>query len=97
MITSKQRARLSALAHTLDPVVHLGKAGAVEGVAAALDKALADHELIKLRFVDFKGERDELARQLAEKAGAELVRVIGHVAIMYRPSPDPEKQKIKLD
>jgi RNA-binding protein len=97
MLTSKQRARLSSLAHDLKPVVHLGKAGAVEGVQEALEKALTDHELIKLRFVDFKGERDELARQLADKAGADLVRVIGHVAIIYRPNPDPQKRVVKLD
>ena len=97
MLTSKQRARLSSLAHDLKPLVHLGKAGAVEGVQEALDKALADHELIKLRFVDFKGERDELARQLADKAGADLVRVIGHVAIIYRPNPDPQKRTIVID
>lgn len=97
MLTSKQRARLSSLANGLDPVVHLGKAGPAEGVSEALDRALADHELIKLRFVDFKGERKELARELAEKAGAELVRVIGHVAIMYRQAVDPAKRAIKLD
>ena len=97
MLTSKQRARLSSLAHDLKPVVHLGKAGAVDGVFEALDKALTDHELIKLRFVDFKGERDELAKTLAEKASADLVRVIGHVAIIYRPNPDPEKRKISAD
>jgi len=96
MLTSKQRAALSGMANDLNPVVFLGKAGAADGVYEALDKALTDHELIKLRFVDFKGERKELARQLAEKAGADLVRVIGHVAIMYRQSPDPEKRVIKL-
>lgn len=96
MLTSKQRAQLSSLANELNPVVFLGKAGAAEGVHEALDKALTDHELIKLRFVDFKGERKELAGQLAEKAGAELVRVIGHVAIIYRQSADPEKRHIKL-
>ena len=95
MLTSKQRAHLSSLANTLEPVVFLGKAGAVGGVEQALDRALTDHELIKLRFVDFKGERKELAQQLADKAGADLVRVIGHVAIMYRQSPDPEKRVIE--
>lgn len=96
MLTSKQRAALSGMANDLNPVVFLGKAGAADGVYEALDRALTDHELIKLRFVDFKGERKELAQQLAEKAGADLVRVIGHVAIMYRQSPDPEKRAIKL-
>ena len=61
MLTSKQRAALSGMANDLNPVVFLGKAGAADGVYEALDKALTDHELIKLRFVDFKGERKELA------------------------------------
>ncbi|MBN2874428.1 MAG: YhbY family RNA-binding protein [Spirochaetales bacterium] len=97
MLTSKQRARLSALANELHPIVFLGKAGAADGVYEALDKALADHELVKLRFVDFKGERRELAQQLADRAGADLVRVIGHVAIVYRPAPDPANRKINLE
>ncbi len=97
MLTSKQRAKLASLASTMDPLVHLGKAGAAEGVSSALDRALADHELVKLRFVDFKGERRELAAQLAEKNRAELVRVIGNVAVLYRRNPDPEKRKIELD
>ncbi len=96
MLTSKQRAQLSSLANSLDPVVFLGKAGAVDGVAEALDRALTDHELVKLRFVDWKGERKELAQALVDKAGADLVRVIGHVAIIYRPSSVPEKHTIKL-
>lgn len=95
-MTSKQRATLSSMANDIQPVVFLGKAGAVDGVSGAIDKALNDHELIKLRFVDFKGERKELAQELAAKLGADLVRVIGHVAIMYRQHPDPEKRTIKL-
>lgn len=97
MLTSRQRAHLSALAHGLDPIVHLGKAGPAAGVSEALDRALADHELVKLRFVDFKGERKELAQELAAKAGAELVRVIGHVAILYRQNPDPKKRSVQME
>ncbi|HPE35807.1 MAG TPA: YhbY family RNA-binding protein [Spirochaetales bacterium] len=97
MLNSKQRARLASLAATLDPVVRLGKAGADDGVAATLDKALADHELVKLRFVDFKDDRKELSRALAERCAAELVRVIGNVAVFYRQSPDPDKRTIALD
>ncbi|MBU0936019.1 MAG: YhbY family RNA-binding protein [Spirochaetes bacterium] len=97
MLTSKQRAKLAALASTLKPVVFLGKGGAAEGVAAALNKALDDHELVKLRFIDFKGERRQLAEELAQKCQADLIRVIGNVAVLFRRSRDPEKQQIKLD
>ncbi len=97
MLTSKQRAKLASLATKLDPIVRLGRAGAAEGVSAALDKALEDHELVKMRFVDFKGERTELARGLAEATRSELVRVIGNVAVYYRQQPDPERRSIQLD
>lgn len=97
MLTSKQRAKLASMANTLEPVVHLGKAGAADGVSSALDRALEDHELVKLRFVDFKGERRELAAALAEKNRADLVRVIGNVAILFRRNPDPEKRVVELD
>lgn len=96
MLTSKQRAHLAGLATRLDPVVFLGKAGAATGVTEALDRALADHELVKLRFIDFKGERNELSRQLAEQSGAELIRVIGNVGIFFRQHPDPKKRKIDI-
>lgn len=96
MLTSKERAKLSSLANGIKPIVHLGKAGAVDGLKEAINKALSDHELIKLRFVDFKGERDTLAKELADGVGAELVRIIGHIAIIYRQNPDPEKRKIEL-
>ena len=97
MLTSKQRSRLASLASALDPVVMLGRGGASEGVSGALDRALSDHELVKMRFVDFKGERKELALELAKGAGAELVRVIGNVAVLYRRNRDPEKRRIDLD
>lgn len=96
MLTSKQRATLASLATKLDPIVRLGKAGAADGVSSALERALADHELVKLRFVDFKGEKKELARALAEGSGAELVRVIGNVAVFYKEQPDPERRTIEL-
>ena len=97
MLTSKQRARLASLAAGLDPIVHLGKAGAADGVAKALDEALEHHEMVKLRFVDFKGSRRELADDLAARSRAELVRVIGNVAVLYRRNPDPDKRVVELE
>jgi RNA-binding protein len=96
MLTSKQRAQLAGLATKLDPIVYLGKAGAAAGVSEALERALADHELVKLRFIDFKGERNELSRQLAAQSGSELIRIIGNVAVFYRQHPDSKKRKIDI-
>ena len=65
-------------------------------VAAAVDKALEDHELIKVKFVNSKEEKDDLARLAADKTGSVLVRVIGNVAIYYRHQSDPDRRVVHL-
>lgn len=96
MMTSSQRNYLRKQAHSLKPVVTVGKMGLDQRIFSALDEALNDHELVKVRFQDFKEQSKELANELAESVVAELVTVIGHIAIIYRPSNDKTKQKIKI-
>ena len=91
-----QRDYLSRKAHGLQPVVQIGKSGLTEQVAAAVDKALEDHELIKVKFVNSKEEKDDLARLAADKTGAVLVRVIGNIAIYYRHQSDPDRRVVHL-
>lgn len=97
MLNSKQRSRLASLAQDLDALLQLGKAGATEGLIGQLERLLADHELVKLRFVDWKSSRRELALELAAATKSELVRLIGNTAILFRQQPDPKKRKIELD
>jgi RNA-binding protein len=89
-----QRRALRGLAHGLEPIVHLGREGLSDSLLESLDEALLAHELIKVRFVVHKEERRELAAEMAERCGAELAGVVGHVAILYRPHPEPEKRRI---
>ena len=95
-LSSSQRKFLSARASALKPVVMLGKEGPTPNLVKALDAALEVHELVKLKFIEFKEERKSIAPQLAEAVKAQLVRVIGNTAVYYRPCKDPEKQKIVL-
>ena len=94
--TGSDRKYLRQLAHPLKPLVQIGSAGVTDALIAAVDTALSDHELIKIRFLDYKGEKKELAGQIAEKTGADIAGVIGHVAILYREAPDEDKRKVKL-
>ncbi len=89
-----QRNFLRKKAHDLKPVVMLGKNGLTDEVSRAIDKALEDHELIKVKFVDYKDEKKNLARTVSENLDANLISVIGNVAIIYRESSDPEKKEI---
>lgn len=91
-LTGKQSRHLRALAHELEPIVIVGKEGASQGVIAATDQALTDHELVKVRLPDLeREERDAIARALAEGAQAALAGTIGRIAILYRRHPSTPK------
>ncbi|MCH9652164.1 MAG: ribosome assembly RNA-binding protein YhbY [Deltaproteobacteria bacterium] len=91
-----QRRFLRGQAHGLKPLVHIGKQGLSESAVGMIDEALKHHELIKVRFVDFKEERKELAGQIEERLEAGLVSMVGHTATFFRQQKDPEKQKVVL-
>lgn len=92
-LTSRQRKHLRGLAHALQPVVHVGQAGASEAVAAELDRALDAHELVKVRLHE-PDDKKALAAELAELAGAQLCGLVGHTVILYRRHP--ETPRIRL-
>lgn len=79
-----QRKHLRQKAHSLRPVVEVGEAGITDAVVAALDQALADHELVKVRLRQPEDKRQS-ARQLGEASGAALCGLVGHTVILYRP------------
>ncbi|SIQ65119.1 RNA-binding protein [Alkalispirochaeta americana] len=91
-----QRAFLLRQAHRLNAVATVGKQGPSESVHRHVDQELDNHELIKVRFSDHKDDRREIAQALARELQATLVAVVGHVAILYRPSRDPEQRKLHL-
>jgi RNA-binding protein len=95
-LTGSERARLRAMAHGLKPLVQVGREGVTETQIENIDRALEDHELIKVRFLGRKEEKRELSGEISERTGSELVGLIGNVAILYRESLDPSKRRIKL-
>jgi RNA-binding protein len=91
-----QRKYLRGLAHHLVPAVSVGQKGLTPSLVEELDRALDRHELVKVKFLDFKEKeaKTALSAELAEKTGAALCGLIGHTAIFYRPQADPEKRLI---
>jgi RNA-binding protein len=95
MLTGKQRRHLRGLGHELKPIVQVGKDGIDDGLIAALDQALTDHELVKIKIGEGAGlDRQDAASQLAEKTHSEVAQVLGNTVLLYRA--DPEDPKIKL-
>ena len=97
-VKSYQRKYVKGLAHRLKPVVLIGQSGLTASVIQAVDNALDDHELIKIKFNAFR-EKDEKAgitAAIEEQTGAEWVGSIGHTTIFFRPHPDQQRRKIRL-
>jgi RNA-binding protein len=89
IMDSHTRNYLRKRAHEIKPIVMVGKSGFDQRITAALEEALQSHELVKVRFVDYKASRVEISQQLADSCQAELVTVIGNVAVVYREQSDP--------
>ncbi len=84
--------QLRAIGHKLKPVVTIADKGLTENLIAELDRALTDHELIKIKLaVGSREARTELARQISTQSGAEIIQSIGSVLLLLRrcETPDP--------
>ena len=91
-LTERQRRHLRGRAHALQPIVRLGSAGLTDAVVRETDRALTDHELIKIKAPGGdRVARDALFEELARRSGSSLVHRIGNVAVLYRPRPDLPK------
>ena len=85
-LNEKQRRHLKGLAHPLKPVILMGNSGLTDAVVAETLRALADHELIKVRLPGLdREERDAALAALADRTGSALVTRIGHIAVLFRP------------
>lgn len=88
-LSPAQRRHLRGLAHALKPVIRLGSAGLTEALARETERALHDHELIKVKAPGGDREgRDELFAGLARRTRSALIHRIGNVGVLYRPRAD---------
>jgi RNA-binding protein len=95
-LNNLQKQYLRRMAHDRRPAVQIGKNGLTDQVHATIDHELSAHELIKIKFMEFKDEKRELTEQLVEASNGTLIGLIGNIAIVYREQADPEKRQIKL-
>jgi RNA-binding protein len=84
-LSERQKKHLRRLAHALRPIVMLGNGGLTDGVVSELERALTDHELVKVAArVGERGARNAALAALVSRTGAELVQRVGNVGVFYR-------------
>jgi RNA-binding protein len=89
VLTGKQRRHLRGLGHDLRPIVQIGKDGIDEGVVAAVERALIDHELVKIKVGEAAQlDRHDAAEAIAHRTHSEVAQVLGNTVLLYRARPD---------
>src|SRR5262245_33743509 len=88
-LTARDRARLKARAHALEPLVSVGNAGPTKAVIAEVALELAKHELVKVKVqIDDRELRKQIGDEIGAAADAAVVHRVGKIVILFRPKPD---------
>jgi RNA-binding protein len=95
-LTGEQLRKLKTTAQSMKPSIQIGKDGLTEGQLERINHELAHHELIKVKFNDYKAQKAELSQEITARTGATQVDLIGNTLVLYKQSPYPDKRKINV-
>ncbi|MFT7222507.1 MAG: RNA-binding protein [Cellvibrionaceae bacterium] len=92
--TNEQKKRFRSIAHSLKPTVTISSNGLSESVLAEIDRALNDHELIKIKLMIADREsREQLTADICRISQSELIQAVGKIIVILREAKRP---KIRL-
>ena len=87
-LNTQMKKSLRGVAHHLDPIISVSERGITDGIIDETERALSDHELIKVKvFCADRSSRGEVASTLAEATSSIVLQQIGKVAVLYRHNP----------
>jgi len=86
--------KLKAAAQRMKATFKVGKAGLSPQFLQSVDEGLKHHELIKVKFDEFKEQKKELAPMLAEKTSSHLIMQVGNVVVLYRQKPEAPTEPV---
>ena len=90
-VSPRERAKLKARAHALEPVVQIGHSGLTDRLAQELDRALTAHQLIKVKVsAADRDARQALCDDIVSRTGAVAVQRVGNVLVLWRPKAEAE-------
>jgi len=83
------KCKLRGLTHALKPVIMIGNKGLTEAVQLEIERALIDHELIKIKInVEDKKTYQQIIDKICQEREAHLIQTIGRIAVIYRKSEE---------
>ena len=71
--------------------MQIGQSGATDKVVAEVDRALAAHELVKVKILgDDRERREAIGDEICQKTDAAPVQRVGKVLVLWRPKADED-------
>jgi len=95
-LTSSQRSYLTKCSHKIKPVVYIGKEGLTENVGRAANEAFKHNEIVKVKFASNRELKRDISLELESYTESNLVRIIGFIAIYYKPFEEKTERIINL-
>jgi RNA-binding protein len=95
-LDNTRKKELRKIGHSLHPVVTVSSKGLTENVLEEINRALNDHELIKIKVIAERDEKTSIIDSICEKTDAALVQTIGHIALVVRESSSPNPKLSNL-
>src|SRR4051812_49120814 len=83
-LTNAELNELKARGQRLHPILKIGHAGVSDAFLRSLDEALTQHELVKIKFSDFKEQKKQLVPEIGRRTNSELIMRVGNVAVYFR-------------
>ena len=94
-ITSSARKKYRQIGHHLRPIVTVGSSGITIGVIEEMQRALVDHELIKVKLnIEKKPERAREVKNLSTALEANFIQLIGKNALFYKKNPSAKSSSL---
>jgi len=96
-LNNERKKQLRSLGHGLKPVVTVAGSGLHDNVMAEIDRALSDHELIKIKLaVEDRDDRVAIGEEIANTLKAEVVQAVGKVILLLREAKKPNPKLSNL-
>ncbi|CBL44439.1 Predicted RNA-binding protein containing KH domain, possibly ribosomal protein [gamma proteobacterium HdN1] len=93
----EQKKHFRRIGHQLKPVLTIGDNGVGETHLVELERALEDHELIKVKInLAIPEDRQQMLADLCATSGATSVQLVGKVALLYRAAKKPNPKLSNL-
>ena len=98
ILDSSTRKKFRSIGHELNPVVSVSSNGLTENVIKEIERALTDHELIKIKvsIADRIEKKTEIIK-ICENFNAQKIQAIGNILLLYRASKKPNKRLSNID